>query len=115
VLPADLVILIIENNREDYTLVSECLKESFDNATVFHADTLQKGIDFIEKEDINIIFLNLILPDETDIQSFRSVHAKAPLVPVIILSVLGDTPLALESLQPEHRIVYSKTTSLLLF
>ena len=95
----DLFILVIEDNPGDYRLVSEYLEGSFHNTTIFHADTLQKGIALIEKERIDIILLDLTLTDRMGIETFHAVNAKAPHVPVIILTGLEDTALALETLK----------------
>ncbi len=95
----NLVILVIEDNPGDYILVNEYLEEGFPKATIFHADTLQQGIEILENENIDVILLDLTLPDGMGIDSFHFINAKAPEVPVIILTGLGDTQLALESLK----------------
>lgn len=94
-----LKLLVIEDNPGDFILVNEYLEESFPKATIFHADTLLKGIEFLENENIDVILLDLTLPDGMGIDSFLSINLKAPQVPIIILTGLGDTKLALESLQ----------------
>lgn len=97
--PAVLQILVIEDNPGDYILVSEYLEEAFPKASIFHADTLKKGIEFLEKKNIDVILLDLTLPDGMGINSFHTVNSKFPKVPVIILTGVGDTEIALESLK----------------
>jgi PAS domain S-box-containing protein len=92
-------ILVIEDNPGDYLLVNEYLEESFPSATLFHSDTLKKGIELIEKENIDVILLDLTLPDGMGINSFHSINSKFPNAPVIILTGFGDTETALESLK----------------
>jgi PAS domain S-box-containing protein len=94
-----LQLLVIEDNPGDYILVSEYLGESFPDATILHADTLQKGINCLETHRIDVILLDLTLPDGKGIDSFHAINTKAPHTPVIILTGLGDTQLALESLK----------------
>lgn len=94
-----LQILVIEDNPGDYILVSEYLEESFPNSIIFHADTLKKGIGFLEKEHIDVILLDLTLPDGMGIDSFHAVNSKVPPIPIVILTGLGDTEIALESLK----------------
>jgi PAS domain S-box-containing protein len=94
-----LQILVIEDNPGDYLLVSEYLEESFPEASTFHADTLEKGIVFLEKENIDVILLDLTLPDGIGISSFHTINSRFPQVPVIILTGLGDTQMALEILK----------------
>lgn len=94
-----LQILVIEDNLGDFVLVNEYLEEAFINASVFHASTLKKGIETLDKRAIDIILLDLTLPDGNGIQSFHKINSSFPGVPVIILTGLGDTAIALESLQ----------------
>ncbi|GEO08399.1 ATP-binding protein [Segetibacter aerophilus] len=94
-----LQILVIEDNPGDYLLVSEYLEESFPTAHIFHGDTLKKGIGFLEKENIDVILLDLTLPDGMGISSFHTINSRFPQVPVIILTGLGDTEVALEILK----------------
>jgi PAS domain S-box-containing protein len=98
-LQTNLFILVIEDNPGDYILVNEYLEESFPKATISHADTLKKGIECIEQQKVDVILLDLTLPDGMGIDSFQSINTKAPEVPVIILTGLGDTQVALESLK----------------
>lgn len=92
-------ILVIEDNPGDYFLVNEYLQEAFANATVLHADTLQKGMDVLAGKHADVILLDLTLPDGMGINSFRTIYEKAKEIPVIILTGFGDTATALESLQ----------------
>lgn len=97
-LQTPLNILVIEDNPGDYLLVHEYLEEAFSKASIHHADTLQKGIDLLEKKFIDIILLDLTLPDGMGINSFHAINSKKPRIPIIILTGLGDTEIALESL-----------------
>ena len=92
-------LLVIEDNPGDYMLVSEYLEESFPKAAIFHADTLQKGIDHLEKQHADVILLDLTLPDAMGMDSFYTIKSKAPHIPIIILTGQGDTRLALDSLK----------------
>ena len=92
-------ILVIEDNPGDFVLVREYLEEAFPKATTHHADTLQKGIDFLDQNDVDVILLDLTLPDGFGISSFHTINSKFPKAPVIILTGLGDTEIGLESLK----------------
>jgi PAS domain S-box-containing protein len=92
-------ILVIEDNPGDYFLVKEYLEESFPTATIFSADTLNKGIDVLEQTQIDVVLLDLTLPDGMGISSFHAIHKKTQQVPIIILTGLGDRDIALESLK----------------
>ncbi|MGI8635232.1 MAG: ATP-binding protein [Segetibacter sp.] len=96
---AALHILVIEDNSGDFVLVREYLEEAFPKVMIHHTDTLQKGIEFLEKNYVDVILLDLTLPDGIGISSFHTINSKFPKAPVIILTGLGDTEIALESLK----------------
>src|SRR4051812_47468831 len=96
---AELQILVIEDNPGDFFLVNEYLEEAFPDATVLHGDTLKRGIELLQKETIDVILLDLTLPDGMGINSFHTVNSRFPGVPIIILTGLGATEIALESLK----------------
>jgi PAS domain S-box-containing protein len=98
-LQSNINILVIEDNPGDYFLVKEYLEDAFTASTIYHADTLKNGIDILEQRQVDVILLDLTLPDGMGISSFQTIHAKAPGVPIIILTGLGDTAIALESLK----------------
>src|SRR2546423_13795633 len=90
-------ILVVEDNAGDFFLVKEYLQESFPLSNVFHADTLQSAFSTLDNNDIDVILLDLTLPDDSGISTFRHVHAKVEQIPIIVLTGMGDTDLALET------------------
>ena len=95
-----LTVLIIEDNPGDYILISEYLKELFPNVKILKATSLVEGIQMaISHSGIDIILLDLTLPDGMGISTFTTLNSKVSQVPIIILTGLEDTSLALESLQ----------------
>lgn len=92
-------ILVIEDNSGDYILVKEYLHDAFAKATILHADTLHAGMEILHSNPVDVILLDLTLPDGMGIDSFHTIYEKAGQIPVIILTGLGDTATALESLK----------------
>ncbi len=92
-------ILVIEDNYGDVLLVKEYLYDSMPNATVHHADSLQKAYQFIDDHSFDVILLDLSLPDASGITTFHQISAKAWQVPIIVLTGLGDTDIALETVK----------------
>lgn len=92
-------ILVIEDNRGDYVLVNEYLQEAFANATVIHAISIETATSVLHTERVDVVLLDLTLPDGTGIESFHAINSIAPLTPVIILTGIGDREIALESVK----------------
>ena len=88
-------ILVIEDDPNYFVLLNERLSQnrepSFD---VVRAKMLQSGIERLKLSDIDIILLDLTLPDSTGLNTITAVRKAAPLVPVIILTGVDDSELA---------------------
>ena len=91
---SDRIILFIE---DDIALAEELITYFEENNTVYHADTLAKAKRLIEEEDFNVIVTDVILPDGTGLDIFKS-FADAP-PPIIVLSTLGNDEHILEGLE----------------
>jgi len=84
-------ILLIEDNPSDKELVSIYLREVYSGRSVlFTADSLANGLTLLESTPIDIVILDLTLPDSWGLETFNKLHAKAPDTPVIVLTGLED-------------------------
>ncbi len=93
-------ILLIEDNPGDARLIQEMfagiMTESFNIKCV---DRLSKGLEHLSAEEVDIVLLDLSLPDSQGLDTFNSLYAKAPMVPIIILSGLSDEEFATKAVQ----------------
>jgi PAS domain S-box-containing protein len=94
-----LQILVIEDNPGDYVLVEEYLKEGFPSAEILHAESIISATPILKKNHVDVVLLDLTLPDGMGIESFHAIQTIAPLVPIIILTGMGDRDIALESVK----------------
>src|SRR5262245_31889401 len=94
-------VLLIEDNPVQATMLQRLLSES--SAPIFEvytADKLSDGLDRIGNNDsVDIVLLDLVLPDSEDLETFARVHAKAPNLPVVILTGLDDVTLAARAVE----------------
>nr|AAU83023.1 hypothetical protein sensory transduction histidine kinase [uncultured archaeon GZfos26B2] len=63
-----------------------------------NADRLSDGLTRIHKGGIDAVLLDLGLPDSSGLDTFEKVHDQAPEVPIVMLTGLDDTELALEGM-----------------
>ena len=93
-------ILLIEDNPDDAKLIQAELtlarSYSFECQWV---DGLGQGIDLLSQSEIDVVLLDLFLPDSNGVESFNRLHGAAPTVPVILLTGLNDESLALQAAQ----------------
>lgn len=92
-------ILVVEDNAGDYILVREYLEEILTQSTILHADTLANAAGIIDKNKIDVVLLDLTLPDGMGKDSFLEIYSKASHIPIIVLTGFGDTDMALETLK----------------
>lgn len=93
-------VLLIEDNPGDARLFREMLVEArgipFDLEWV---DRLSTGLERLDDRDIDCVLLDLSLPDTQGLDTFTTMHAKAPQVPIIVLTGLDDERVALEAMR----------------
>lgn len=93
-------VLLIEDNPDDVVLIeitlSHDMKVSYE---VKLADLLSKGLELLRNGGVDVVLLDLGLPDGQGISTFEKAHAQAPDVPLIVLTGDDDDDLAIEAVQ----------------
>ena len=93
-------VLLIEDNPGDARLVTEYLGERFgDECEVLGARTLAAGLETLRNARVDLVLLDLCLPDSTGLDTFYQVHAQAPRTPVVILTGDDNDEQATEALR----------------
>lgn len=84
-------ILIVEDDIGDRKLLHRLLLQTaLSISNVQFADRLDEALRLLDEANFDVVFLDLGLPDSQGIDSVSTVNAKAPNVPVIVLSGLDD-------------------------
>jgi len=94
-----LKILLIEDNPADIRLIKELLKKS--SLSPFEIETftrLSEGLDYIKKKIVDVILLDLTLPDSDKDSTLSSILGYTLKYPIIILTGYDDKEIALNSL-----------------
>lgn len=93
-------ILVVEDSLADFLLIEQMLKEikEFDKLIV-HVENVAEAIDSLRKRQPDLVLLDLSLPDSTGLNTFLAVNKEAKSIPVLILTGLNDTRLALEAVK----------------
>ncbi|MCF6149666.1 MAG: EAL domain-containing protein [Candidatus Kuenenia sp.] len=93
-------ILLVEDNPGDVLLVREMLGDiqsiSFNLECT---DRLSSAMEKLKREHIDIILLDLSLPDSQGLKTFCTMQAHASKIPIVVLSGLGDEEIAVEALK----------------
>ncbi len=81
-------ILIIDDSTNITDLLSIVLKKR--NFEIKVAQTGKRGIELLNKEDFDLLIIDIILPDCNGLELLEEIKAKKPKLPTIILSAHGD-------------------------
>ncbi len=93
-------VLVIEDNLGDYILLEDYLLEKNKGIQIEHAQNLSQAQDILNlKAGIELIFLDLILPDASGIELVQACLKMADKTPIIILTGYSDLHWAKRSLQ----------------
>ncbi|EDY16229.1 histidine kinase [Chthoniobacter flavus Ellin428] len=93
-------VLLIEDNEEHITFLRQLLATSAAGQFDLHtAGSVRSGIERLKDGGIELILLDLTLPDSDGLETFLRVIEAAPDLPLIVLSGLSDVALAIETVQ----------------
>lgn len=91
-------ILLIEDDPDYSELIQVMLSKETDTAfDVDRVGQLQTGLERLAAGGIDLILLDLSLPDSQALDTFISVHSHVPEIPVVVLTSLVDEELAIKA------------------
>jgi len=97
---APLHALLVEDNPADAYLVRTMLAESSTTRfTVTHVTRLGAALDLLRQGGVDVILLDLSLPDGHGIDTVGRVHNVAPHVPIVVMTGNDDDLLAIEGVR----------------
>jgi len=93
-------VLLVEDNPGDARLIREILKEartvSFD---VAHVDRLETGLRRLSTDGIDVLLLDLSLPDSQGLETLARAHQSGSRAAIIVLTGLDDEKVAVEAVR----------------
>src|ERR1700733_8241930 len=94
--------LLIEDDPEDTMLLMNVMAKSgwpSFKFTLLCAENLQSGLKLLEEGGIEVVLLDLMLPDSQGIETVIRIRAKAPDVPIVVLTGMQDEDMGLEAVK----------------
>lgn len=90
--------LLVEDNPGDARLIEVMLGEADgDSFELRHVDRLEDAFRELDSDTIDVVLSDLSLPDSHGLDTFLRLHSHSPHVPIIVLSGLNDTTVALNA------------------
>ncbi|MEJ7601330.1 MAG: EAL domain-containing protein [Kofleriaceae bacterium] len=98
--PGPTRVLMIEDSAGDVRLVREVLRDQDLHAIeLVHVECLADAEAFIASHTVDVILLDLGLPDAEGLDAVRQARGFAPRVPIMVLTGVDDDVLAVQALQ----------------
>jgi len=88
-------VLLIEDSPTASRLIKKMLNEArYSRFDLECADRLSEGLKRLDAGGIEVVLLDLFLPDSSGLDTFATTHAHAPNIPIIVLTSADDETLA---------------------
>lgn len=97
--PSVFRILLVEDNPGDADLVREALTTASSRVQIEHVDSLAEAGSRLAAGNVDVVLLDLSLPDATGLQAVERLHGSAPEVPIVVLTGIQDEVLGARALQ----------------
>jgi len=94
-------ILLIDDDRGDRKLVEMSLKKGVQDiiCNIYPAETLAHGIELLNSENLDLILLDLGLPDSNGIENVNKIKQENANIPIIVLTGLSDEEVGVNAIK----------------
>lgn len=92
-------VLVVEDNNTGSALVQRYLQRNSEAPQVHTAARLSDALAAAQREPLDVIVLDMTLPDAQGVDAVRRMRAAVPHVPIVVLSGTEDESLATEAVQ----------------
>jgi DNA-binding NtrC family response regulator len=90
-------VLLVDDEKDFIEMLSLRLEEVGEKITVAYSG--QEALDALEKDDIDVVILDIKMPGMDGIEVLREIKKKFPMVEVIMLTGHGSTETAVEGMK----------------
>ena len=93
-------VLLVEDNPGDARLVRESLNDGLTGQFMVQvAESLKQALETLRSavDEVDVVLLDLSLPDSQGLETYRAVHTLAPAAPIVVLSGLNDESIAMKA------------------
>ena len=93
-------VLLIENNEDDACVIGELLTERIAaDIELEWTDRLESGLTRVTEGKVDVVVLDLSLPDSHGLETLDKIQVRAPDLPIIVLTHLDDEATAVKAVR----------------
>ncbi|MEW4455647.1 response regulator [Bremerella sp. JC817] len=98
-MPPSIRILLIEDSSDEAGQIQQFLSETEEQFSLAHVERLEDGLSHLRQGEVDVVLLDLDLPDSAGVATIQSVHSQFPRVPMVVLANRSDRELASRAIQ----------------
>ncbi len=83
-------VLLVEDSRVQAKLVVETLPRDGGLISLAVAGRLSEAVAHIAAEPVDVVLLDLVLPDAQDLEAVEAIQLMRPELPIVVMSALGS-------------------------
>ena len=87
-------VAIVDDHAIVRTGLRQFFSEQVDLRVVGEAGSAREALDLLRKEEIDVLVMDLNMPEQSGVDALASIKARAPALPVLILSGFSETQYA---------------------
>lgn len=96
----EIKILLVEDNPGDVDLIQIILSESQDyQFHVDNVDRLKKAVSYLQDNKVDVMLLDLLLPDSQGLDTLLAISSEMPEVPVVVLTIFDNEEMGIKAVQ----------------
>ncbi|QDU31202.1 Sensory/regulatory protein RpfC [Anatilimnocola aggregata] len=92
-------LLLIENDPWIASLLCEAASMRASGLNIRHVDTFELGVEFLRSKPIDVVLVELNLPDEQGLRTLDRLRNEFPQLPVVVLTRIADEDMAITAIQ----------------
>jgi len=94
----DLRILVVEDNPGDFVLIGEYLNDALPSPEIIHVTTFKEAADALKENLIDVLLLDLSLPDKSGENLVKSITEISSAIPIVVLTGYENQEFGLKTL-----------------
>lgn len=98
--PQDINVLLVEDSTGDAAAITKAMVygESMYNFNITRKTTLAEGLGFLDTNGVDVVLLDLNLPDAKELKAIDDVHGMFPDLPLVVISGHSDMDIVHQAL-----------------
>jgi CheY-like chemotaxis protein len=101
-------VLLVEDNPGDSTVIRGLLQTAGTDLAVTHVTTLSNALERLKNSHVDVILLDLGLPDSWGLETLARIRTQGPGVPVIVITGADEKELAIRARLQGAQDFYAK-------